>query len=99
MSPGSDNLSNEIQILTSRPVLQRVVKNIHFATRYYNIGKVRTSYVYPETPFSVELLIGTEGRFWLEVIAIINENQFTIGKDPTVQFWRNFICQPEIELY
>ena len=45
MTPGTENLSNEIQILTSRPVLQRVVKNIHLATRYYNIGKVRTSLI------------------------------------------------------
>ena len=28
MTPGTENLSNEIQILTSRPVLQRVVNNI-----------------------------------------------------------------------
>ena len=56
MSPGSENLSNEIQILTSRPVLQRVIKNIHLTTRYYNIGKVRTSLLYPESPFSLEII-------------------------------------------
>ena len=56
MSPGAENLSNEIQILTSRPVLQRVVNNIHLTTRYYNIGKVRTSILYPESPFRLEII-------------------------------------------
>src|SRR5450755_1401996 len=56
MTPGTENLYNEIQILSSRPVLQRVVKNINISTRYYNIGKVRTSLLYPETPFSLEII-------------------------------------------
>src|SRR5450631_3510699 len=55
MTPGTENLSNEIKILTSRPVLQRVVKNIQLTTRYYNIGKVRTSILYPESPFNLEI--------------------------------------------
>src|ERR1700712_5930416 len=56
MSPGSENLNNEIRILTSRPVLQRVVRNIKLLTRYYNIGKVRTTLLFPEAPFSLEFV-------------------------------------------
>src|SRR6185437_8364571 len=39
MNPGTANLNNEVQILSSRPVLQRVSRNLHLITRYYNIGK------------------------------------------------------------
>ena len=82
MSPGSENLSNEVRILTSRPVLQRVIKNINLTTRYYNIGKVRTSLLYPESPFTVEIInmSNREVNFGLQ-ITIENEQQYHIGKE------------------
>ena len=82
MTPGTENLFNEIQILSSRPVLQRVVKNIHIKTRYYNIGKVRTSLLYPSTPFSLEIIkLSPQNEFLSMQITILNEQQFKIGKE------------------
>ncbi len=82
MAPGTENLSNEIRILSSHPVLQRVVRNIHIQTRYYNIGKVRTSLLYPNNPFTVEMIDpnGSEEDFGLQ-ITILNEQQYKIGKE------------------
>src|SRR5450432_368404 len=82
MTPGSDNLSNETQILTSRPVLQRVVKNLGLTTRYYNIGKVRTSILYPESIFSMEILKENPHiRGFALQITILNDREFVIGKE------------------
>jgi len=82
MSPGSENLTNEMRILTSRPVLQRVVNSLHLHTRYYNIGKVRTTMLYPESPFTMEYLTpGNENSNIGLQITIINGHQFKIGKD------------------
>ncbi len=83
MTPGTENLSNEIRILSSRPVLQRVVSNIHLKTRYYNIGKVRTSLLYPTSPFTVEIIDPntSEEDFGMQ-ITILNEQQYKIGKEP-----------------
>ncbi len=82
MTPGTENLINEIRILSSRPVLQRVVRNIHIKTRYYNIGKVRTSMLYPSTPFTLEMIESNEyeEEFGLQ-ITILNEQQYKIGKE------------------
>ncbi len=83
MAPGTENLSNETRILSSRPVLQRVVRNIHIKTRYYNIGKVRTSLLYPVSPFTLEMISNGESpdeNFRLQ-ITIINDQQFKIGKE------------------
>ncbi len=76
MTPGTENLSNEIRILSSHPVLQRVVRNIHLKTRYYNIGKVRTSLLYPASPFTLEMIDPntSEADFGMQ-ITILNEQQ------------------------
>ena len=82
MTPGTENLNNEIRILSSRPVLQRVVKNINIKTRYYNIGKVRTSLLYPETPFSLEIINPSVDEEDIGMqITILNEQQYKIGKE------------------
>src|SRR6202035_3403042 len=82
MAPGTENLTNEIQILSSRPVLQRVVKNINIQTRYYNIGKIRTSMLYPESPFSLEIIhSGNQDEYIGMQITILNEQQFKIEKE------------------
>ncbi len=82
MSPGSENLINEIRILTSRPVMQRVVRNIQLTSRYYNIGKVRTTLLFPESPFTVEVVNQKipERNYGLQ-ITILNDQQFKIGKE------------------
>ena len=85
MTPASGNLSNEIRILSSRPVLQRVVRNIHLKTRYYNIGKVRTSLLYPGTPFTLENLNSANQDEFLGLqITIVNEQQYKIGKETKI---------------
>src|ERR1700688_4343140 len=51
----SSNLSNEIQILKSRPVLRRVARDLGLQIRYYNKGKVRASLTYPHAPVRLEI--------------------------------------------
>jgi tyrosine-protein kinase Etk/Wzc len=50
--PGTvTNLSNEMEILKSPPVLQRVARDLNLETMYYFKGKVKTSLNYPNPPF------------------------------------------------
>src|SRR5450432_1875834 len=85
MTPGTENLSNEIEILSSRPILQRVVNNIHLKTRYYNIGKVRTSLLYPASPFSLEIIKPDYRNEFIDMqLTILNEQQYKIGKETTI---------------
>jgi capsular exopolysaccharide synthesis family protein len=53
MAQGNVNLSNEVEILKSRPFLTRVVKDIRLQFRCYNRGKVRSSLIYPDPPFKI----------------------------------------------
>ena len=85
ISPNSINLINEIQLLSSRPVIERVVKNMHFQTRYYNIGKVRTSLLYPTCAFDLEIqdLPHPEQGFEM-LVTIRDEYQFTLANNPKI---------------
>ena len=56
MSQDGLNLSNEIQVLRSTPVLQRVAKDLDLQKAYYSKGNVRSSLMYPVTPFTLNLL-------------------------------------------
>src|SRR5258708_25181505 len=71
MAQGNVNLSNEIEILKSRPVLGRVAKDLQLQNLCYGKGKVRSSLMYPEKPFSLEFLSRTDscrGFQWRVVI-------------------------------
>jgi uncharacterized protein involved in exopolysaccharide biosynthesis len=85
MAPDAVNLSNEIQILSSRPVIERVVKNMNFQIRYYNIGKIRTSLLYPTCAFTMQILDSPDPdmSFGIQVL-VLDDNTFSINKDPKV---------------
>jgi capsular exopolysaccharide synthesis family protein len=52
----STNLSNEIEILKSRPLLARVARDLGLQTEYYNKGKIRSTFIYEEMPFHMVIL-------------------------------------------
>src|SRR5208282_1688446 len=57
MDQGSANLNNEIQILKSRPVLERVARDLDFQANYLNRGKIKkASLVYPVSPIILEVI-------------------------------------------
>jgi len=56
MSGENTNLSNEIVILKSRPVLQRVANDLNLQRRYSTKGSVKSSMLYPNRPFQLEVL-------------------------------------------
>ncbi|HTN06095.1 GumC family protein [Agriterribacter sp.] len=50
------NLKNELEILKSRPLVQRVVKNLDLQISYFNKGKVRSSNIYGSAPVALEII-------------------------------------------
>jgi len=56
MASDAMNLSNEIEVLRSRPVLQRVTRDLDLQTSYYGKGNVRSSLLYPFTPILLKIL-------------------------------------------
>ena len=84
MTQGSNNIKNELQILKSTSVMRRVVRAIHLETQYFNVGKIRTSQIYPEKPFSVRFLDSADSLAPLSLkLTIVNDGQFFIDKEKT----------------
>lgn len=50
------NLKNELEILKSKPLVSRVVKNLGLQVSYYNKGNVRSSNVYGASPLQLEIV-------------------------------------------
>ncbi|HTQ29209.1 MAG TPA: hypothetical protein VMI35_13820, partial [Puia sp.] len=82
MDQSATNLNNEIQLLKSRPVLQRVVKDLDFQKSYFNKGKIRASLVYPESPVILEMVQWLDSTISVGFdITLLNEEQFSLGKN------------------
>ena len=90
IAQGGPTLSNEVQVLKSRPLMTEVVKTLGLDVEYYVEGRVRTSEMYPvgvvkaatyeltdegyNVPFTFEIL--DEQRFNLTLRDQTTEHQF-----------------------
>src|SRR5580704_7597409 len=74
------NLSNEIPILKSSPVIRRVVHDLDFETHYYGQGKIRSTLLYPESPFHLQVIhIAEPSRGFGISITMLNEEHYLIN--------------------
>jgi tyrosine-protein kinase Etk/Wzc len=80
-SPGT-NLQNEIQLLKSTPVLERVVKDLDLQTTYYNKGKVRrSSLLYKNLPFQLLILELPDSNDAVGfTIKVLNDKEFLLNE-------------------
>lgn len=87
LNQGSVNLNNEVEILRSRPVLQRVVQNLGLQHSYYVKGSIRSSLLYKDNPIELVIvkLVDSALSFAFQA-TVINDNQFLLntGKTPVV---------------
>jgi tyrosine-protein kinase Etk/Wzc len=85
MTQDALNLSNEIEVIKSTPVLQRVVKDLNLQTTYYNKGNVRGSQIYPQYPFTLKLLSkGDSSRPLGFKIDLLSADRFTLNDGKSI---------------
>jgi tyrosine-protein kinase Etk/Wzc len=85
MTQDALNLSNEIEVLRSTPVLQRVVKDLHLQTFYYSRGNVKAGQIYPIPPFSLNILDKADSSKGFSFrITLLSSERYTVdeGKTP-----------------
>jgi tyrosine-protein kinase Etk/Wzc len=92
---GSLNLQSEMQILKSRPLMQRVVDSLDLQFSYYVRGKIKTVNIYNQAPFRVRRVntIDSTTGFTLKV-KFISNNQFKIDDDNKVYTFGSLINMP-----
>ncbi len=88
MAEPTVNLSNEVEILKSTPLIKRVVKDLNLQTLYYNKGNVRSTLVYNESPFRLEVIQPANPSKGLGFSMIIRDkDKFTLNKDKTPHYF------------
>ena len=87
------SLNDEIQIIHSRSMAERVVQGLGLQTMYLAQGKVRSSVIYSkESPFllDIEDLNDSTRGFNLQV-NVLNDQTFTLGENPeSLNFGQSF---------
>jgi capsular exopolysaccharide synthesis family protein len=91
MSNQATNMQNEIEVLKSRPLMDRVVKNLNLQTNYYVIGRIREDNIYTQAPFRFEILeLADSSRTFSIGVKFIDKNRFRIDNDQTFSFGNVF---------
>jgi tyrosine-protein kinase Etk/Wzc len=81
LGQGNSNINNEVQILRSTPVIERVVRALNLQTSYYNIGNIRSSLLYPDAPFTLKVLHAVDSPANLTLqVQVRNEDSFALDK-------------------
>ncbi|MFT6167648.1 MAG: capsular exopolysaccharide synthesis family protein, partial [Vicingaceae bacterium] len=64
---GRNRLINEIGVIRSFPLMQKVALKLNRKIHYYKIGNIKTTEMYPDADFKVEVLEGIgKGNFFID---------------------------------
>ncbi len=89
------NKQNEILILSSRTMMERVVRSLALQQRYSVVGNVKTTDLYPDQPFEIEVMaLGDSSRgFSLDLHFDTDWQHFRLGEEKQArqvgQVWEN----------
>jgi capsular exopolysaccharide synthesis family protein len=79
------NLANEIEILKSHSILQRVVRDLNLQFSYYNKGNIRSTLIYGNSPVILTIVSNTDSSHPFSIIvSVINDKDFLINGGKTV---------------
>ena len=97
MQQGNRNLNDEMEIIRSRAMAQRVINALDMQLMYYNKGKIRTSAIYAQdVPFDFEIVsLKDSSRSFSLQIFIINDTQYKTSEDGKALYFNQVMQRPE----
>ncbi len=79
----AQNIQSEIEVLKSRPLMERVVQRLGLQFSYYAIGKFKSPNIYKQGPFLINALqIADSTRSFNLKVKFINDREFTVNDSP-----------------
>lgn len=89
----TQNIQSEMEIIRSRPLMQRVVDSLDLRFSYLAKGKIKTVNVYKQGPFVVRALkIADSSASFTFKVKFLNENEFRIiDKEGTFRFGQEVV--------
>lgn len=92
------NIENELELLRSKKLIERVVRKGGFNLRYYNEGNIKRMEMHKASPLNIELVsLKDTGNFWsLKVYDINNQGgTYVLGKQAGKKFkWNDTLTLP-----
>src|SRR5258706_4299181 len=81
----SANIQSEIEVLKSRPLMERVVRKLDLQFSYFVKGKIKTVNIYKQGPFLIDAFQLTDSfsSFSLK-IKFLNDHEFRVNDDNNV---------------
>lgn len=87
----SDELKSEAAVVTSRPILMHVVRNLNLNVEYFNIGEIKDSQLFSKLPISAKILNFNDSFVSSEYrITKITGNEFTLMSEKHGKFIGKF---------
>jgi capsular exopolysaccharide synthesis family protein len=81
----ASNIQNEMEVLKSMPLMQRVVDSLGLQFSYSAKGKIKSVNIYRQGPFLIKALeIADSNQFFSLKIKLVNENQFTVNEETKI---------------
>jgi tyrosine-protein kinase Etk/Wzc len=79
----AQNIQSEIEILKSKPLMERVVQSLGLQFNYFAVGKVKKPNIYIQGPFLIHAYqVADSSRPFELKIKFTNDKTFTINDDP-----------------
>ena len=93
------NLDNEIAILQSYSLSEKVIKQMNLEVTYYNVGRIRTVEAYKTSPFTVEFNKEIPQAVGLTYYITINGDQVTLKADAKAHAQYDFTTEQFVVPY
>lgn len=72
------NYLNELYVIKSTPLIQRVLEDVNFGVTFYREGNILTSETYGDLPFKAVVLTHTDNSLPSQTFNCISETEFTL---------------------
>lgn len=97
MQQGNRNLNDEMEIIRSRYMAQRVINSLRLQTMYFNKGNIRSSAIHPsDVPFDFTIIsLKDSTRGFTIPLLILNDREYQIGENKKVYYFGQIIERPE----
>ncbi|TMI73035.1 MAG: polysaccharide biosynthesis tyrosine autokinase [Bacteroidetes bacterium] len=80
-----ENIQNEIEVLRSRPLMERVVRKLNLEFNYIAKGKIKDYNIYKQGPFIIEAFELTDTtQSFSQNIKFASAQQFRVNDEPTL---------------
>ena len=79
LNTGTQNIQNEIEVLKSKPLMERVVNALNLQVSYNAVGKIKSPDIYKQGPFLLQVfdLYDSSKSFSLDV-KFLNDSVFKL---------------------